>query len=68
MLKFLKKIEDLGKNVENLNTKLAILQQKFTEQEELLKAVKEVAGVKRQNDDIKKKQKWLNGYPDESEE
>lgn len=60
MLKILRKIQEL-------EAKVVILEQKVTEQETLLKAVKEVSGTKRQNDDIKKKQKWLNSYPDETE-
>lgn len=62
----LKKIDLLVK-IEELSTKVSILEQKMREQDELLKAVKEVSTVKRQSDDVKKKQKWLNGYPDESE-
>jgi hypothetical protein len=62
----LKKIDLLVK-IEELGKKVAILEQKINEQDVLLKAVKEVSTVKRQSDEIKKKQKWLNGYPDDSE-
>ena len=46
--------------------RIELLEKKVAELEQMLQAVKEISGVKRQTDDIKKKQKWLNSYPDET--
>jgi hypothetical protein len=54
------------KDDSHLASRIIILEQKVKELEELLKAVKQVSGELKKQSDFHKKNKWLNGYPDES--
>jgi len=68
MLNFKKK-EDTGLllRVVTLETKLKEQEKKIIELESLLQAVKQVAGETKKSNDTARKNKWLNGYPDETE-
>jgi hypothetical protein len=54
------------KDDSHLVSRIIIIEQKIKELEELLKAVKQVSGELKKQSDFQKKNKWLNGYPDES--
>lgn len=56
------------KTDENLKKRVIKLEKKVEELEMLLLAVKQVAGETKKRNDIARKNKWLNGYPDESKE
>lgn len=60
MLNFKKK-DDTG-----LLLRIVALENKVKELEKLLQAVKQVSGEVKKQNDFAKKNKWLNGYPDES--
>ena len=46
--------------------RIVALETKVKELEKLLEAVKQVAGETKKNNEVARKTKWLNGYPDES--
>jgi hypothetical protein len=60
MLKFKKK-DDTG-----MLLRIVALETKVKELEKLLQAVKQVAGETKKTNEVARKTKWLNGYPDES--
>jgi hypothetical protein len=63
MLNFKKKEH---KDDSALVARIVILEQKIKELEELLKAVKQVNFENKKTNEAARKNKWLNGYPDES--
>lgn len=68
MLKFKKKDDnELLLRVVTLETKLKEQDKKIAELESLLQAVKQVAGETKKSNEVARKNKWLNGYPDETE-
>jgi uncharacterized coiled-coil protein SlyX len=58
-IEFEQKLLELEKRVNEQSEKIEKL-------ESTLAAVKIIASDKRKNDEIERKNKWLNGYPDET--
>lgn len=68
MLRFIKKRDDSRElRIEALEKRLEKQEKKIKELDSLLKAVKQVAGETKKSNEVARKNKWLNGYPDESE-
>lgn len=68
MLRFKKKDDnELLLRVVTLETRAKEQDKKIAELERLLQAVKQVAGETKKSNEVARKNKWLNSYPDETE-
>ena len=62
----MRKIKEFESKINVLEQVVITLSKQLEEVNTQLKAVKELGSVKKKSEEIAKKQKWLNGYPDET--